>query len=141
MDLTAYLSIATAIEVMGGLLPGGWPELMAANHELALAGQARLSSALGIPPPAPPEMVGAMAALPIPGAQLDDRAAHALERALATADHIEIPIPPWPVPAARRAPGDPPERVLLRISAQRFNDPGDFEALAAALARRGLAQG
>ncbi len=140
VDLTAYLSIPAAIEAMGALMPGGWPALMAANHERAVAGQARLAAALGIPLPAPPGMIGAMAALPLPGVPRSDEGAAALERSLATEERIEVPIPAWPVPAARPAPGDPPERVLLRISAQRYNDAGDVEALVAALARRGIAQ-
>ena len=140
VDLTAYLSIAAAIEFMGGLLPGGWPALMAANHELALSGQARLAEALGIPPPAPAEMIGSMAALPVPGIARSDAAARELERAIADDDRIEVPFPAWPAPAARHASGDPPDKVLLRISAQRYNDTGDVEALVAALNRRGLAK-
>ena len=43
---------------MGALLPGGWPELMAANHALALAARDLLCEALGIAPPAPDDMIG-----------------------------------------------------------------------------------
>jgi len=32
----------------------------------------------------------------------------------------------------------PPAKALLRISAQRYNEPADYERLADALARRGL---
>ena len=39
-DPTPYLSIPTAIEAMGALLPGGWPALMAANHEAVVAARA-----------------------------------------------------------------------------------------------------
>jgi isopenicillin-N epimerase len=140
VDLTAYLAIPGAIEVMGGLMPGGWPALMAANHEMALAGQRRIADALGIEAPAPPEMIGAMAAVPLPVTTRTDAAARELERALANEDHIEAPIPAWPVQAARRAPGDPPEQVLVRISAQRYTEPADFDALVAAFERRGLTQ-
>jgi hypothetical protein len=52
-----------------------------------------------------------------------------------------VPLPAWPVPAARPSPGDPPEQILLRISAQRYTEPGDVEALVDALVRRGLARG
>lgn len=140
VDLTAYLSIGAAIEVMGGLLPGGWPALMAANHELAVDGQTRLADAFGIPPPAPPDMIGAMAALPIPGATPSDAAARELEASLASEDRVQVPLPTWPVPAVRPTPADPPEQVLVRISAQRYNDSSDFDALIAALERRGLAR-
>ena len=43
-----------------------------------------------------------------------------------------VPVNAWPVRAAR-APGGGPEALLLRISAQRYNEPSDYEALAAAL--------
>jgi isopenicillin-N epimerase len=141
VDLTAYLSIPASIDAMGGLLPGGWPALMAANHELAIAGQERLAAALGVAPPAPSAMIGSMAVVPLPGVARSDEAARALERSIAEQDRIEVPLPAWPVPAARHTPGDAPERVLLRISAQRFNDTGDFETLVASLSRRGLARG
>jgi len=140
VDLTAYLSIGAAIEVMGGLLPGGWPAIMAANHELAVAGQTRLAEAFGIAAPAPPDMIGAMAAVPIPQATRSDAWARELEVSLANEDHVQVPLPGWPVPAVRPSPGDPPDQVLVRISTQRYNELADVEALVAAFARRGLAR-
>jgi isopenicillin-N epimerase len=65
-DPTAILSIPAALDFLGSLRPGGWPALMAANHALALEARDRLSHALGIDPPAPDEMIGAMTALPLP---------------------------------------------------------------------------
>mgnify|MGYP000152007305 CR=1 FL=1 len=52
------------------------------------------------------------------------------------AEIVEVPIPTWPVRGARNRPGDPPTAVLVRISAQRYNDRGDLERLAAALRAR-----
>ena len=49
---------------------------------------------------------------------------------------IEVPLNGWPVPAARALADDPPRLVLLRVSAQRYDEPADFDALAAALRRR-----
>ena len=46
---------------MGGLAPGGWPEVMARNRRLALEGRGLLCQALKIAPPCPEEFVGAMA--------------------------------------------------------------------------------
>jgi hypothetical protein len=40
------------------------------------------------------------------------------------------------VRAARPSEGDPPTSSLLRISAQRYNELGDYERLADVLARR-----
>jgi selenocysteine lyase/cysteine desulfurase len=71
--------------------------------------------------------------------QLDDEGANRITAALADEDRIEVPIVPFPVPAAREAGGAPPSTTLLRISAQRYNEPADYERLAEVLERRGLA--
>jgi isopenicillin-N epimerase len=105
---------------------------MATNHALALAGRDLIADALGVAPPAPDSIVGSMAALPIPGLR-DDAGAEALSRRLASEEGIQVPIGGWPVRAARR--GTAPEHVLIRISAQRYNELSDFERLADALVR------
>jgi isopenicillin-N epimerase len=130
-DPTAYLTLPAAIDWMAAL-PGGWPATMAANHQLALAGRDRLAAALGIDPPAPDSMLGSMAALPI-DAVPDEAAAKALGRRLLDEHRIQVPIGPWPVRAARDAAARP--RILVRISAQRYNEPADYERLASALGR------
>src|SRR5205085_7571515 len=56
-DPTAFLCIPAALKFLGGLLPGGWPELMERNHALALRGRALLCSALRVDPPAPEFML------------------------------------------------------------------------------------
>jgi hypothetical protein len=58
----------------------------------------------------------------------------ALSAALVREDRIQVPIGGWPVPAARTEGAAP--QVLVRISAQRYNEPLDFERLATVLARR-----
>ena len=65
-DPSAYLALPTAIAFMGSLLPGGWPELMAANHDLALAARDLLCEAFDVDPPAPDDMLGSMATVPLP---------------------------------------------------------------------------
>jgi len=111
---------------------------MAANHELALAGRDRVAAALGVAAPAPDAMLGAMAALPVPGRTSDQDgamlAAHLVE------EGIELPIVGWPVRGARRSIGDAPASVLLRVSAQRYNEPADYDRLAGALGRRPTAE-
>jgi hypothetical protein len=64
----------------------------------------------------------------------------ALVTALAEEDRIEVPVGPFPVLAAR-PDGAPPAATLLRISAQRYNEPADYDVLAAALVRRGFVAG
>ncbi|MFL5680749.1 MAG: aminotransferase class V-fold PLP-dependent enzyme [Chloroflexota bacterium] len=135
-DPTPFLSIPAAIRFVEGLAPGGWPEVMAANRSLALAGRDAIASRLGIAPGAGEELIGAMAAVPLPipleGA---DAAAEELRRRLFDEDRIEVPVHGWPVPAAR-APGAGPSGVVIRVSAQRYNELADYERLADALAVR-----
>jgi isopenicillin-N epimerase len=135
-DPTGYLTLPGAIDWMGRVAApdgGGWPAIMAANHALAIEGRDLLAAALGVEAPAPDGMLGSMAALPLPGVE-DDAAAHRLANVFETEDRIQVPIGPWPVRAAR-PPGVTP-RILIRISAQRYNDAGDYDRLADALARR-----
>ena len=142
-DPTAYLALPAAIEWMAQQAgsDGGWSGVMAANHALALAGRDRVAAALGVgapalgvDAPAPDSMLGSMAALPLPG-MTDEAAGAALARALQTEDGIQVPIGPWPVRAAR-AEGAAPTSILIRISAQRYNELADFDRLASALERR-----
>ncbi len=135
-DPTGFLALPEAIAWMAAA-GGGWPGVMAANHALALAGRDRLATALGIDPPAPDAMIGSMAALPL-RAVADEAAGAALGRALEIEDRIQVPIGPWPVRAAQTA-GEPPA-TLIRLSAQRYNEPADYDRLAEALVRRGMAR-
>jgi isopenicillin-N epimerase len=136
-DPTAFLALPTAIHVVGGLQPGGWPAHIAANRELALGARRTLQDALGMDPIAPESMIGAMASVRLPIA-LDEDGANAVARSVAAEERIEVPIVVFPVRAAR-AP-DAPVTNLVRISAQRYNEPSDYERLADALVRRGLAR-
>jgi isopenicillin-N epimerase len=131
-DPTAYLTIPAAIEWMAAQVPGGWPEIMTANHALALEGRDRLAAALGVGAPSPDSMVGSMATVPIP-LPPTDAAAIALHEQLVRSC-FEVPVHGWPVPAARPTPDDPPRLVLLRLSAQRYLDAADFDELAEAVA-------
>ncbi len=127
-DPSAWLSVPDAIRFVGGLIDGGWPAIRARSRALALEGRALLCSVLGVDPPAPPEMIGALAAVPLPDG--DDTPptsalyADPLQRALLDRHRIEVPIPPWPAPPAR----------LIRISAALHNEPDDYRRLADALA-------
>jgi isopenicillin-N epimerase len=117
-DPTAALCVPDAIRVIGGLVPGGWPEVRSRNHALVLAARDRLCGALGVAAPAPDDMLGALATVPLP-----DGPDLALHEALWTQEAIEVPIFPWPA-APRR---------LLRISAQLYNTIAQFERLATVL--------
>ncbi len=125
-DPTAFLCVPDAIRCVGGALPGGWPAVMARNHALAVAAQARLSKALGLVPPCPEELVGSLAALPLPdgpGRVARGLTFDPLQDALLERFGIEVPVLSWPAPPKR----------LIRISAQLYNGPADYDRLADAL--------
>jgi isopenicillin-N epimerase len=119
-DPSAWLSVSEALRFMAALVPGGWPEVMQRNHALALAARDRLCSRLGIAPPAPAEMLGSMAAIPLPDGDADP-----LQDALLFEHAIEVPMMPWPAPPKR----------LLRVSAQLYNEIGEYERLGDAVIR------
>ena len=123
-DPTAALSVPAAIEFMSALLPGGWPAVMGKNRELASLGRAVICEALELEAPAPQDMLGAMAALVIPGAAPD--AIDPLQEDLRRDENIDVPIFRW---------GNPPRRVL-RISAQLYNAEDEFVRLGRVLRAR-----
>jgi len=117
-DPSAWLAVPEAIRFMASLVEGGWPEIMRRNRALALRGRDILIDALGIERPAPDNMLGSMAAIPLP-----DGNGEPLQDALLEQYRIEVPIAPLPYA---------PKRVL-RISAQLYNEVSDYEKLAEAL--------
>lgn len=126
VDPTPVLAIPTALAFMGSLLPGGWDEVRDRNRALALEARTILMQALGLPAPAPEEMIGALAALPLKGATTERASPFAvdpLQTALFERYKIEVPIYLWPAPPLR----------LLRISAQLYNERADYAKLADAL--------
>jgi isopenicillin-N epimerase len=125
-DPTAWLAVPKAIEYMGGLLPGGWPALMARNRALALAARELLCAAVGSAPPCPDEMVGSLASVTLPDSptmQTGWRVRDPLQDRLFDHWKIEVPIMRWPAAPKR----------LLRISAQLYNTPEQYRRLAEAL--------
>jgi isopenicillin-N epimerase len=117
-DPTAYLSVPTALQFVGSLLPGGWSAVMERNRSLALAARQILCSALNIPPPCPPEMVASLATVPLP-----DGEPLQLQDALLYHHQIEIPIVPYPSAKSQ----------IVRLSAQLYNTLEQYEYLAEAL--------
>ena len=117
-DPTPWLCVPDALRFLGKLLPGGWISLVQRNHELALEARDLLCDALQIDRPAPDEMLGCMAAVPLP-----DGDALALQDELFFQHDIEVPVVPFP---------DAPNRVL-RVSAAIYNTLGDYEQLAGVL--------
>jgi isopenicillin-N epimerase len=125
-DPTAWLTVPTAIQYLAGLVPGGWPALMARNRALALAARRLLCDAVGTAPACPDEMIGSIASVVLP----DDRTVETgwrvrdpLQGRLFDAWGIEVPIMRWPAPPRR----------LVRVSAQLYNRLPQYARLAEAL--------
>jgi isopenicillin-N epimerase len=119
-DPTAYLCVPETIRYMASLLPGGWAELMVANRQKALAARELLCEVLNVTPLCPPEMIGAMAVLGLPNGCVET-----FKDALFQRFQIEVPIIPWHSSFNR----------LIRISAQLYNTPTDYDVLAKALVK------
>ena len=126
-DPTPFLAVPAAIDFLEGLLPGGLPALRAANHALACRARRVLLDVLGIGPPAPEELLGAMASVPLPPGPLEPPPAHPWVEPLGERlfrEGLELPVMTWPARPAR----------LLRVSAQAYNAPRQYERLARRLA-------
>jgi len=122
-DPTPCLCVPEAIRFMGSLLPGGWPELMRHNRELALRGRDLLCAAVNVLPPCPDDMLGSMAAAPLPDGDNGERFIDPLQQTLYDRFRIEIPVMSWPVPPKR----------LIRLSAHIYNAAKQYQVLADAL--------
>jgi isopenicillin-N epimerase len=126
-DPTPYLCVPKAIDVVGGLLPGGWQEVRQRNRALALEARTILCDALGAVVPAPESMIGSLAAVQLPAHAGLLPAEFCLEtpfqRRLREEHRFEIALPIFPA-----RPG-----YLLRVSAQLYTERADFERLAASV--------
>jgi isopenicillin-N epimerase len=129
-DPSAALAVPAAIRFLGALLPGGWDEIRVRNHALALEGRRLLVDALGVEVPCPDEMIGSMAAIPLPASShfpIPEGAhvfgSNPLQDALFREHRIEVPLLLDPAGKTH----------LVRVSAQLYNTRDDYESLAAAL--------
>ena len=127
-DPSAVLSLPAAIQFIGSLLPGGWPEVMARNRALALAARTMLAAGLGVSEPCPAVFIGTLASVPLPDAPPGAGPRrpfneYPLQESLRLNHGIEVPIISWPAPPRR----------FLRLSAQLYNSLPQYEMLARAL--------
>jgi isopenicillin-N epimerase len=126
-DPTAYLAIPAALRTLGDMVPGGWPEVRRRNHDLAVAARRRLCDALGIPLPCPDDLIGSLAAVPLPPGDPGDPPllfwTDPLQAVLFERHRIEVPIFRWPAPPRR----------LVRVSCQLYNSLDQYERLAGVL--------
>jgi isopenicillin-N epimerase len=127
-DPSPFLSVPAAIKYVSSLMPSGWPEVQRRNHTLALAARKLICDALEIDLPCPDELIGSLAAIPIPAAMADSKPKpplflDPLQDKLLRDYGIEVPVIPWPAWPQR----------LLRVSAQLYNSLPQYERLAIAL--------
>ena len=123
-DPSAWLTVPVALDAVEAMHPEGWPGVRRSIRDLCLTGRRILIEALEIEKPAPEEMIGAIASLPVPpadhsGSEIFDPLMAALEQR----HRIQVPVFIWPAP---------PDR-LLRISAHLYNDESQYHRLAEAL--------
>ncbi len=89
-----------------------------------LRGREILCDALGVEPPCPEEMIGFLAAVPLPDGSPEPPTSALYsgpEQNALRHDHgIEVPLVPWP---------EPPKR-LVRISAHLYNHEAEYRRLA-----------
>lgn len=127
-DPSAWFCVGAAIKFMGGLLPGGWPELRQRNHDLATTARRILCERLEVEPPCPEALIGSLATIPLPERFQSRPAAGKIDpEQLRLYDQfgIEVPLSRFGQPARR----------WLRISAQIYNSPAEYEYLATALSQ------
>jgi isopenicillin-N epimerase len=125
LDPSSYLAVPAAIEFLSGLHPDGLSGVMATNRALALEARSLLCEVVGTPPPAPPDMIGSLAAITLPDGRGDGSAGFVdpLTRLLLEKWKIQVPIFVWPAWPQRN----------LRLSAAPYNDLDDYQRLGEAL--------
>lgn len=119
-DFTPWLCVTDAIEFWRSM---GAERLQRRNYALAVEAQAMLCEAWGVQSAVAPEKLASMATIPLPVATPATRD-NALKMHDAINEHgVEVPVIPF---------GD---QLWVRVSAQVYNQPSDYEALAQAVKR------
>lgn len=118
-DPSPYLCVPAALAFLDAL---GWERVRRHNHELVAYGQRLVAEALGTDVPVPPDAFGSMAIVKLPdGMATTKDDALELQAKLYDRTRIEVPFTAW------NSGG------YVRLSAQAYNRPADYERLAEAL--------
>jgi len=120
-DYTAYLAVPAAIDFMANL---GWDRVRSHNRELARRGAEMVREAIGaeLEWSEDERLFEAMALVALPGTIVRTlEEGKVVSRRLAEGFGIEAPVFPWR------------DRGFLRLSAQAYNAPSEYERLAHAL--------
>lgn len=123
-DWSAALCIPFAVNLIGTQANDGWKGWMEQNHQLVIRGRDALCRALQIEPPCDNTLLASMATVPVAGKpqplSLGYNKVDQLQEMLFRDHAIEVPVFQWP---------DANHRVL-RISAQQYNNPEQYDRLA-----------
>ena len=121
-DFTPWLSVPDALAF--GEATFGWDALTDANHRLVTWAHQLLCHCWAVDPVSPLDgsMIGSIATVRLPG-RLRERFENAASLQAALYDHsrIEVPVMDWS------------EQWFIRVSAQAYNTPEDYRALAEAV--------
>ena len=123
-DPTAYFCIPEAIDFLEKIY--GWEKLKQDNRSQALAARKVIAESLGVELPCPDSMIGSMAVIPLPDSfptLAPGQLIPPVQEKLFHQYAIEVPIVPWT--------GNP--KQMVRISAQLYNTPDQYQYLATAL--------
>ncbi len=128
IEPSAILSAPRALELLAGLLPGGFPALQAHNHELVCYARRLLLDAVGSEPLCPESMLGSLASVTLrDAAQAPGFEASPFCEPLYAelcARRFQALATFWPA-APRR---------VVRVTAQLYNERAQYQRFAAALA-------
>ena len=125
-DPSALLCVGAALDLVGGLVPGGWEEVRERNRVLACRARTLLCEVLGVAPPCPESMLGSLAAVELPRHPRwppGPRDSDPLQAMLFARHRIEVPIYGWPMP----------DRRWIRVSPHLHNAELQYRFLADAL--------
>ncbi len=125
-DPTAYLSVPEALRAIPAILGGDWGAVMRSNHQKVVGARDTLCAALGVAPPAPDDMLGSLATVPLPEGAMGEGFAWGR---MYEEFGVQIPLLEWP---GSQAGGGAPRR-WVRLSAYLYNDASQYEYLAGAL--------
>ncbi len=128
-DPTAALTLPTVLSAIPQILQMPWEDLRQQNHQKACAARQMLSQRLSLPLLCPDDLLGSMAALPLPprsstNAKDRNNPIDPLQQRLFADYDIEIPIMPSPSQ----------DQKLIRLSAHAYNTPDEYLYLAHTLA-------
>lgn len=124
-DPSPWLAIPAAMDTVGALWPGGWPQHRDRNRQLALAARDLLCQAVDTAPPAPDAMISHLAAVVLPPeiAVEGQPGPHGdpLRDWLWRNHRIEVPVFVWN------------GLRILRVAVQAYNSLDQYETLAGVL--------